>query len=232
MPTGKRTASLASAITKVNSVAFSPDGITLADAGTIDRAEVTYGAIELWNLSNGRKIASIVTGMNANVTSIAISPDGTTLATCSQISVFDFHYGVIALWSVQTGALITTFDTGRLISDTVAFSPDGKKLACGGTRYVSGVSEGGLDLWDISTRRLLSSLPMNPIGGSVNAVDFSSDGRVLLAGTSSGLQTFSAADYSLMNTFTGGGITSIAVSSGSLPIILLGQAGLQAISNP
>ncbi|MDB9540704.1 trypsin-like peptidase domain-containing protein, partial [Anabaenopsis arnoldii] len=58
----------------VNSVAFSPDGKTLASAsGSWDKT------IKLWDVATGRSIATL-TGHSNVVNSVAFSPDGKTLA--------------------------------------------------------------------------------------------------------------------------------------------------------
>ena len=57
----------------VESVAFSPDGQTLA-SGSFD------GTIKLWNLASGQELRTL-TGHTGSVWSVAISPDGLTLAS-------------------------------------------------------------------------------------------------------------------------------------------------------
>ena len=59
----------------VCSVAFSPDGRTLA-SGSYDET------IKLWDVATGRSIATL-TGHSRFVNSVAFSPDGRTLASVS-----------------------------------------------------------------------------------------------------------------------------------------------------
>ena len=95
----------------VYSVAYSPDGKSLASAGA-DRS------IKLWNLSNGEMIRRF-DGHSDTVYGIAISPDGKLL-----LSGGGDHEA--RLWSTETGEVTKQFKSSDLIVRRVAFSPDGK----------------------------------------------------------------------------------------------------------
>ena len=74
----------------VNSVAFSPDGTTLAT-----RSDGDDGTVRLWDVATHRQIGGPLTGHAGPVTSVAFSPDGTTLASGDDD-------GTVRLWDVAT----------------------------------------------------------------------------------------------------------------------------------
>ena len=140
----------------VVSVAFSPDGKTLA-TGSYDHT------VQLWDVATGRQIGELLNSQNGPTESMAFSPDGKTLATGG-------GDGTLRLWDVAAGHQI-----GHTLADdfggifAVTFSPDGKTLAIGGNDTV---------LWDVTTGHQIGS-PLPSHSGSVSAVAFSPDGKTL-----------------------------------------------------
>jgi WD40 repeat protein len=113
----------------VSSVAYSPDGKTLASA-SLDKT------IKLWAVATGVEQATIK-GHTHFVLSVAFSPDDKTLASGS----FD---KTVRLWDAATGKERAALKghTGWVYS--VAFSPDSKALA-------SASQDGTVRLWDAAT---------------------------------------------------------------------------------
>ncbi len=167
----------------VSSVAFSPDGKTLA-GGTWDI--IVSGSVRgsatviLWDVATGSLKATLKgpgsSVYSVSVYSVAFSPDGKTLAGGSEDDT-------VILWDVATGSLKATLKgPGDLWSEvnSVAFSPDGKTLASG-SEDISGSEDDTLILWDVATGSLKATLEGHE--GSVNSVAFSPDGKTLASGS-------------------------------------------------
>ena len=147
-------APLASHDDKINSVAFSPNGKTLATGGA-------DGTIRMWDVATHRQIGAPLASRAGVVYSVAFSPDGKTLATGSAD-------GTIRFWDVATQQMARSWPTNSPVFD-VAFSPDGKILA-------SGNLDDTARLWDVATLRPIG----NPFIGY--SLVFSPDGKILATG--------------------------------------------------
>ena len=115
--TGKHIRSFNGHTGNVYSVAFSPDGKTLASSSE----EGNDSALRLWDVNTGRP--SALEKRNTWVTSVAFSPDGKTIATGRGTGR--------QTWDVSTGNLIRSLPGHRNTIHSVAFSPDGKTLVQG-----------------------------------------------------------------------------------------------------
>ena len=144
----------------VRSLAWSPDGSTLA-SGSADHT------VRLWDAaSSGRELHKLE-GHSDWVRSVAWSPDGRTLASGSDDKT-------VRLWDAASGRELHKLE-GHLGSvRSVAWSPDGSTLA-------SGSDDKTMRLWDAASGRELHGLEGHL--GWAWSVAWSPDGSALASGS-------------------------------------------------
>jgi len=143
------------------SVAFSPDGKTLA-FGTKDMK------IFLLDVATGAQRA-VLTDHQSWVWSVAFSADGKTLASGSLDKT-------LILWDAATGRPIGQPLTGHQDAvKSVAFSPDGRMVA-------SGSWDKTVMLWDVASHQPIGE-PLRGHTDKVSGVAFSPDGKTVASGS-------------------------------------------------
>ncbi|MFI0980876.1 AAA family ATPase [Streptomyces sp. NPDC021093] len=160
------------ALASVESLAFSPDGRTLA-------AGWHAGLVSLWDVTrpDDARPAGALSLDCPGVFShrVAFSPTGRTLAAAC-----DDAAGTISLWDLTDPARPDrgrTVKAGRSV-DALAFSPDGRTLAAGAT-------DSSVHLWKEADtdRPARLGMPLKGPAQPVMSVAFSPDGRTLAAGS-------------------------------------------------
>lgn len=136
-----------------NSLAFSPNGLT-----------IVTGGLKIWDARTGKlrrslkvpKSDEINTGREKRITlrdagdvsAVAFSPDGKTLAT-------EGSNKIVKLWDTRTGQIKRTLTGHDDEANCVAFSPKGDKVA-------SGSSDRTVRVWDVRNGRLLVTFMILP----------------------------------------------------------------------
>lgn len=195
-----------------NSIAFSPDGETLALGSW-------FKMVHCRNARTG-EMQRILLGHQEVVEAVAFSPDGKLLASAS----ID---GVVKLWSMETGKEVHGF-SGAAAHPAVAFSPDGKLLAVtkrdhtvelrvvrsgqvwrtltghtmplfsvafspDGQAVAAGAEDGVVRVWEANTAALRWTDTAATAGGAgewVASLEFSPDSRTLVAAGRIGVVRF------------------------------------------
>ncbi|KJK38531.1 hypothetical protein UK23_41110 [Lentzea aerocolonigenes] len=185
--------------TMVSSVAFSPDGRTLATA--------SRNRISLWDNAD-HSLRTILTDAEVFINAVAFSPDGRTLATATQPYPCcpDGAAGnTLTLWDLGTGTPVRrTGHTGQVLG--LAFSPDGRQVA-------TSSADGTVRLWNLATGAVDRTLTGH--AAVVNGVRFSPDGRLLAtASHDQTVKLWDPATGSLLATLTGhtGWVRAVAFS--------------------
>ena len=150
----------------VRFVAVSPDGQTLASAGS-DKT------VRLWDLATGR-LRQTLRGHQDVVSSLAFSPEGKLLASPSVD-------GTVKVWDVAGGKELRSLTGHGTTVYCVRFAPDGQSLASAG-------DDGAVRVWDVNTGHVVRAFPAaGPARGWCACLDFSPDGQVLALGLESGV---------------------------------------------
>ncbi|NEQ36876.1 MAG: hypothetical protein F6K40_11540 [Okeania sp. SIO3I5] len=134
------------------SVAFSPDGETIASA-SYDKT------VKLWNRQG--KLLQTLTGHKNHVWSVTFSPDGEIIASASGDKT-------VKLWNLQ-GQLLETLTEHKNDVRSVAFSPDGEIIA-------SASEDNTVKLWNRQGQLLL---PIKDDKSNFRGVTFSPDGEII-----------------------------------------------------
>ena len=146
-----------------SSVSFSPGGTTLASTG--------WGEIELWSVETGTRIGILDRDPLYFPTAV-FSPDGDILASGQ-------NDGSVLLWDVSSREEVRGFGwTYRTRSPRWRSRPTV-------LRWRSASEDKTVRLWDVKTQKEIAAMEKH--SGTVRSVAFSPDGRILAAGSWSGI---------------------------------------------
>ena len=141
----------------VTSLAFSPDGRTLATGGVESKPNID--------------IAAMMSGQKPKKGTK--QPDSDDIMRDLKVEAI----GQVQLWDVASGREIGALKGHSRGIIKVAFSRDGKMLASGGT-------DNTIRIWDVEARRELRTMAGHT--ASVESMDFSPDGRLLASASDDG----------------------------------------------
>ncbi|RKU27712.1 hypothetical protein C6497_10845 [Candidatus Poribacteria bacterium] len=183
---------LMDATNEVQTVAFSPDGMTLASGPNGDYAK-------LWDV-NSRTFKTMLKspGGRNPINSIVYSSDGKMLATVEFDRIF--------IWNTTTAEIKITLSeydeshehlhsSKKVRPNVVAFSPDGSTIA-------SGCNDKTIRIWDVNSGTIKATLTGHK--GQVTSVDFNLNGDMLASGSwDSTVMLWDVATQNLKATFKG-----------------------------
>ncbi len=149
-------------LTDVVSVAFSPDGASLAGGSFNDPA------IKLWDVATRRPIGTLEERRGVPTSVVAFSPVGALLASGSRV-------GTVSLWNVQTRVFTGNLEGHPDRISAMSFSPDGALLAT--AAFGTPESDNSVRLWDVAAQTLVATLEGHST--MIDDVSFSPDGALL-----------------------------------------------------
>lgn len=171
------------------------------------------GTVSVFALATGRRLA-ILRGEPTPAGDVALSPDGATVAVAhypplpaTVTALTTFGRVTVQIWDAASGRLKRTISgpvlapqaggTNEYAPLTLAFSPDGAELALGG-------ADQSVNVYAVATGRPLTP-PLSLAGGAegdfADSVQFSPDGRYLVAGAAIGAYVWRLRDFSALPPF-------------------------------
>ncbi|MCY4569966.1 MAG: WD40 repeat domain-containing protein [Candidatus Poribacteria bacterium] len=164
--------------------AYSPDGNTIANAGTKQMTVLTGriesrlpsisgNIVQMRDVTTGEKRTTVST-QTQSVASIVYAPDGNTIATARK------RDNTVYLWDPATGKSKGTLErVGKGSVQSFVYSPDGNTIATAG-----GWTDNVVQLWDAQTGAHKTTLTGHT--KRVNSVAYSPDGNIIVSGSTDG----------------------------------------------
>ncbi|UIK20666.1 caspase family protein [Rhizobium leguminosarum] len=155
----------------VHALAISPDGQTALSGSWGDTDGRDQFAARIWDITTLRRLGEL-NGHTGVVQQATFSNDGKMILTASEDTT-------ARIWDLTSGKQMRVFQGHRYTVRSAEFSPDGRYV-------VTGSSDATLKLWDTSS----SATEPRTIGefsNFVTSLAFTSDSRLLLAGSYPGI---------------------------------------------
>jgi WD40 repeat protein len=195
----------------ISSLAFSPDGKTLA-SGSFDTT------VQLYDVRSG-ELKQTLKDLDKKVSAVIFSPDGKILAGGSWMlhesgsGQAGKYVGEVKLWNSETGAVTKTLTWRSAPMWALDYTPRGQKLAAGTglVKKEDGKYYGQIIIWDAESGEITSTLTAH--SAPIWSVGFSPDGQTIAAG--SGLDAQSGTYEGLVWN----------VATGRLKFVLKGHTG-------
>jgi WD40 repeat protein len=156
--TGIEKLSFTETVTQVGTVAYSPDGKSIAIGC---RTGSKTGTIRIWDANTEVAAPHIAEGHQAHINSVAFSFDGLLVASGSDD-------GTMRIWDAGTGTERHVVEVENTVV-SIAFSPDNRTVVCGH-------SNGTVQVWDAASGQKKPAM-MGKHAHAVYSVAFSSDGK-------------------------------------------------------
>jgi WD40 repeat protein len=167
--TGALVGSLAAFVGRAQSLAFGPDGASVAAAG-----RGSSNATAIWDVATGALVREVDVRTDTSIVDLAYAPDGTRLAGVA-------GDGRLFVWDVAGVEPTAEVQAHRARASAVDFHPTGDLIASGGSWR-----DGTAVIWSAET---LASTMSIQHGGRVSSVAISPDGSQIVSGASDGTVT-------------------------------------------
>src|SRR5208337_3318429 len=163
----------------MTTLAFSPDGVTLAAGLQAEDDRSGSGSVVLWHWMSSERQESYQRVHEKKVTSLAFHPRDDVLAIGCVAP--DGTSSVVELRHVtgREGSRTPMIDVPEGNITSLTFSPDGAYLAVGIDAV--GSLQSGVLLWDVEARCRFTEQPIPSPGGGVGRVGFTPDAKTLAA---------------------------------------------------
>lgn len=201
-----------------NSVAFSPDGNSIAVGGLQATSYAGEGWVGIWDANSQKLKTSLNSQAGTAITSVAFSSDGSLLADASDGK---WYGSVLEVWNIAHSALVASLPVGARRIHSIAFAPTGDVLAAAGP-------QSDVQLWNAATGTLVGDFETSATNG-VSCLAFSPDGSRLVLCGSMNWQGYQIGVMELWDAASGQRLKSINTGLYSLNSVAFAHDGIRIV---